>query len=251
MSLFLFQDMFNLLSTIGQTVFWTQLGFGLFLFVCLMITTGLILWCRIKRRQLREQLEAPDPSQPSPPSLPDRPSQPDRPRQPEQPSLPDRPRPDLNAAWNNADSTSIYDDPRDLAISTNPFVGWDRLDQSLCSAQSFQMTQRPSRYPPNQDAIDALNTLERNALKAKGTRPKWAESNASLVTARSNVIRSATQSHLDQAGYYSGPSKPLPPPPPKRTSSLRWKKAKRAEHQPFLGSTDHIPTQFREAYEIY
>jgi len=125
MSLFLFQDMFNLLSTIGQTVFWTQLGFGLFLFVCLMVTTGLILWCRIKRRQLREQLEASDPSQPSPPSLPDRPSQPDRPRQPEQPSLPDRPRPDLNAAWNNADSTSIYDDPRDLAISTNPFVGWD------------------------------------------------------------------------------------------------------------------------------
>jgi len=248
---------FDLLSDIGQYVFWTQLGFGLFLLLCCLIATGLVLWCRIKNRQLREQLEAassdPVASQPDSSSPPDRSRQPD---QPDRSSHPDRPcqtypRPDLNAAWNQADSVSVYENPNDLAISTNPFVGWDRLDPSLCSAQSFQMTQRPSRYQPNQDAIDALNTLERNALKAKGTRPKWAESNASLVTARSNVIRSATQSHLDQAGYYSGPSKPLPPPPPKRTSSLRWKKAKRAEHQPFLGSTDHIPTQFREAYEIY
>ena len=221
-------------------IFWTQLGLGLFLLVCLAITVGLLLWCRarIKRLQSSNQEE----------TRQDQQDEQDQNQPPEGDSSHRQPTPtdletrgplldDLNSAWNNDDS-SLYDNPTN---DENPFVrtAWNSCSsfKPICPApalpESVPMVQKPlprtdrstmTYFSPQTQ--EALNTLERNAMLSKQVRARWTESAEHLNRLHERLL-CATQSHLEQAGYYIGPYRQLPPLAPVRTSSLRQTNSRR------------------------
>jgi hypothetical protein len=107
----------------------------------------------------------------------------------------------------------------------------------------------PPPKPTLTKRTEALDTLERHAVKSKGTRSRRAQSNASLDSARRVQIRNATHSHLAQAGHYMAPTNERPP-APTRTSSLRRKRSKKASaNRTYLDSSDPLPDDFQQSYE--
>jgi hypothetical protein len=234
----IFQMFFDLTSSFGQAIFWTQLGFGIFFTIGFAITVGIVVWCHKKMEQLNEEpqqqvkvekeisgeLEVSSSRPPTPP--------------PHQS--------DLNAAWNDARS-SVYDNPEGDDTG-NPFVGWDSLTRELDDdippppTEWFPMLVEKcdkstmTDYEPDQKTLNAMSTLERNAILSRGAGPKKVLSNAQLVQ-----IHNALHSHLEMAGHYMAPSRALPPKPPSRTRSLRWSKAKA---RVYLGSADPMPKEF-------
>jgi hypothetical protein len=224
-------DAFNLLSSIGQYIFWTQLGLGLFIFCCLLCAIGILFWYRaqLKRLQLSTQENNTHNQEQGHTTDQELGNTQDTAGEPvSEPSLA-KPLPNLNDAWDD-DSASLYDNP---PTANNPFTGWDAcssfkpLGSSRAVSESIPLTYRPmantDRSPMTSATQEALSTLERNALHSKQSklgRAKWTESTEQLQKVQQEIL-SATLSHLEQAGYYTRPSGHLPPHTPIRTSSLR------------------------------
>lgn len=258
-----FQDLWNLLSTIGQSVFWTQLAFGILLFISLMTTIGLLFWYRSKANAFADQ-------EPSDERLLNKQSQestderlPKSQKPTNQGLSAPKQQPDLNAAWNqvseSTDEESGYENT--MPVQRNPFMELDRsctsfrpISQLPNATECVPMTQiarplvvRPTEPPPL-PPVAALNksTMTLDMSPSKGARPKWAQS-VSHQEARRTQIRNATHSHLAQAGHYIALTKERPP-TPTRTSSLRKPKSKRAKAS-YLNSADPLPASFQQSYE--
>jgi hypothetical protein len=233
-----------LLSTIGIYVFWTQLGIGIFLTVCLAITFGLLMWYRSQAKLLESSNQDQDTEDAQPVEPQDAPTS-DQPGDPRS-----DPPADLNSAWENADSQSLYDNPpRD----SNPFIGWSShssfrpLGPPQAVPESLPMMQRPvavtDKSTMTSETHEALKSLERNAIQSKqGVRARWTESAEQLNLIQEELL-SATLSHLEQAGYYTRPVRHLPPQTPIRTSSLRGSRRNRKGRQErnIHRSDDNLP----------
>lgn len=207
-----------MLSSIGVYVFWTQLGFGIFLMLGLAIAVGLLLWYRARVRVLQSSTIPAEKGD----SEPEQNVEPTMNQEPQSdPPL------DLNAAWNNADSKSLYDNPPN---DSNPFDGWNSCSSfkpvvpHKAVPEMHCMIQRPvamrDKATMTSETQVALATLERNAIQAKQGRARWTESTEQLQMVQEQLL-SATLSHLEQAGYYTRPCRHLPPQTPLRMSSLR------------------------------
>jgi hypothetical protein len=240
----LFQDAFNLLSTIGIYVFWTQLGIGLLLLVSLAITVGLLIWYRSKLRRLQSNQDGDDPKDPESDNDAGQPPQSDLEVKAPNPDPPT----DLNSAWEDADSQSQYDNTHQ---DTNPFIGFDSVSSFRPLGPPQAVTQIPMIQRPvcqrdmstmTSITYEPLTTLERNAMQSKtGPRARWTESTEQLHRVQEQLL-SATLSHLEQAGYYTRPVRQLPPQTPLRTSSLRGSRRNKRNRN-IHRSEDQLPVE--------
>jgi hypothetical protein len=241
-----------LLSTIGTYVFWTQLGIGIFLTISLAITFGLMMWYRSRLFQSSSQKDEEGGEQELDDKADPTSDQKIEPKSDPQVEHKQDPIEDLNSAWDNADSQSLYDNPpRDL----NPFIGWSShssfrpLGPPQAVPESLPMIQRPvavtDKSTMTSETQEALSTLKRNAIQSKqGARARWTESTEQLNLVQEQLL-SATLSHLEQAGYYTRPLRYLPPQTPLRTSSLRGSRRNKRGRQErnIHRSEDQLPVE--------